>query len=234
MTRRSAPPRRRSVTTPLVLAVGWGTALVLLSVLVASGATQHLDDEVRELFRPDDVWGTAQLRADVVVEGLRPTRALPAVLVIAAATALATRSWCPVVLAVGLLGTTVALTLGLKELIGHPDPHGEVPDFGGSFPSGHVASVVVGGGLVVLVLGLGSRWWAWSVVALVALAMATALLLQAAHWGTDVLGGALVGAFTVTAGVAVARGSARTARHRRAAGSTSANSPRSCPASESR
>ena len=59
---------------------------------------------------------------------------------------------------------------------------------GGSFPSGHMVSVLVCLGGALLVVQQRPRWWEWVLVGLVDLAMGLSLLLQAAHWLTDVVG----------------------------------------------
>ncbi|KHL10335.1 membrane-associated phospholipid phosphatase [Mumia flava] len=207
-------------------AIGCALAFVVLATAVAAGATQGVDDRVRQVFRPDDVWGVTQLRVDVLVEGLQPRNALLVAAVVTVAAAWAQRSWRPVGLAALVVGPAGVVVLGVKELIEHPDPHGLTPGFGGSFPSGHVAALLVCSGLVVLLLGLGSRWTAWLVVALLGAAMALALLLQAAHWASDVLGGALVGAagLATTTAVLARRHDAARAGQRAAAPNTSLDS----------
>jgi membrane-associated phospholipid phosphatase len=54
---------------------------------------------------------------------------------------------------------------------------------------------------VTLLLRPGGRWWCWLPTLLLGASMATALVVQAAHWATDVIGGGLVGV-TVLATVA--------------------------------
>jgi membrane-associated phospholipid phosphatase len=63
---------------------------------------------------------------------------------------------------------------------------------GGSFPSGHMASVGICLGGALLVIRARTRWWEWLPVGAIALSMAFSLLVQSAHWLTDVLGGALL------------------------------------------
>lgn len=180
---------------PVVVAAACGTAVAVLAGLVALGLTLGLDVAARELLRPGDVWGDAQWRADVVVEGAKPRNAA---LLLALAGVLASflrRSWRPLLLAgyAGMLA--VGLTLAVKFAVQRPDPHHEMSAVGGSFPSGHtVMVVVVLGTLVLLRRDGGRRRWHWAAVAAAALAMAVSLLLQAAHWLTDVVGGALLGA----------------------------------------
>jgi membrane-associated phospholipid phosphatase len=81
----------------------------------------------------------------------------------------------------------------LKLLLHRPDPHGALSDHGGSFPSGHTVTLVVCAGLVTMMLAPAGQRWRWLPTFLVGTLMAIALLVQAAHWFTDVLGGGLVG-----------------------------------------
>ena len=60
-----------------LLAIITGLAFVVLAVFVEVGATHPLDVAMREFFRPGDVWGDTQIRVDIMVEGLKPTRVLP-------------------------------------------------------------------------------------------------------------------------------------------------------------
>jgi membrane-associated phospholipid phosphatase len=176
----------------VVVAILAATAFVLLTVLVATGSTQHLDVAARERFRPDDVWGRTQLRADVVVEGIKPRNIAPVLALVGLGTSLWRRSWRPALYAllIGFVAGTLALVT--KLLLGRPNPHYEMDGVGGAFPSGHMVSVLVCLGGAVLVLRTGSRWWEWLAVTTVGLCMAVSLLLQAAHWLTDVVGGALL------------------------------------------
>jgi membrane-associated phospholipid phosphatase len=82
-------------------------------------------------------------------------------------------------------------TAGAQDLVARPDPHSGFAS--ASYPSGHTMSVMIAVGLCILLVA-GTRAAAWAVGgALVAgLVMGYALLLEAAHWTTDVLGGALI------------------------------------------
>ena len=59
-----------------LIALG-SAGLLALAICVHGGLLDTFDSMVRQWARPDDVWGTAQLRADLVVEGLRPAYSLP-------------------------------------------------------------------------------------------------------------------------------------------------------------
>jgi membrane-associated phospholipid phosphatase len=63
---------------------------------------------------------------------------------------------------------------------------------GGSFPSGHMTIVVVTIGGVLLLALPRTRWWQWVAVSPVWVGMAGCLLYGDIHWGTDVIGGALL------------------------------------------
>ena len=68
---------------------------------------------------------------------------------------------------------------------------------GGAYPSGHIVALLVCLGAIALALHAEAPWWsrlAWWLVAVTKKpsVMAAALLLTAAHWFTDVLGGVLI------------------------------------------
>jgi membrane-associated phospholipid phosphatase len=207
-------PTRRE----LLLASLAGTAFVVLSWLVASanGTLHRLDVAARNAFRPDDVWGTVQVRADMVVEGLEPSRVLPVYVVLVALLAWRRRSWRAVLHALVLLAVAGVPALLVKRAVARTDPH-HVMSSAGSFPSGHVLVLLVCvGGLLLLVRG-APRWWEWALVLLVDLAMAVSLLLQATHWLTDVVAGILLGAAALAATAHLAPGRAGAAPPPRAA-----------------
>ncbi len=164
---------------------------IVVTLLVISGAVQPVDDRLRQFFRPDDVWGRAQLDADYIVEGLRPTHMLALLVVVTGVACARRRSFQPL-LVVGVSGfAAVVLLLGTKVVVARPDPHDYVGI--GAYPSGHTLSIVLAVGLCI-VLVAGTRAAGWAVVAALAagLVMGGALLLQAAHWASDVAGGALI------------------------------------------
>ena len=77
--RRAGQARRRLTSRMARLMrrswVAWGSAcaFIALAIAVHLGLLDTFDSIARAWARPDDVWGTAQMRADFVVEGLRPT-----------------------------------------------------------------------------------------------------------------------------------------------------------------
>jgi membrane-associated phospholipid phosphatase len=192
--------RGRAATIALVA----GVAYVLLTLLVMAHLTGTLDVTVREWFRPDDVWGALQVRVDVVVEGLKPSRVALVLPLVAVSAGLVQRSWRPVVVALEVTLLTIVVVMGTKLLVGRTDPHGDMTTVGGSFPSGHTAVLLAVLGGCLLAVTRRVAWWAWGAVAMVDLLMAWCLLVQGAHWFTDVLGGMLA-ATCVLAAVAASR-----------------------------
>lgn len=93
--------------------------------------------------------------------------------------------------------TSEFLIGSLKAAYARPRPTGALIETSGfSFPSGHaIATAVTAVGLVVVLLPPGPRRWAWEMraVALTFL-MALSRVYLRAHWLTDVLAGALLGA----------------------------------------
>jgi membrane-associated phospholipid phosphatase len=178
--------------------VGSAAGFVILTALVATGISQPIDDAVRQMFRPDDVWGPAQIAFGDVVHILEPPVAMSLLLVAGLGAAAHTRRLWPAVVAAALGGTTVALVAGFKLLIARPDPQGHT-DVLGAYPSGHTALLIVGLGGALLVSRLWKRWWAMCLAIVACSTMATALLVMAMHWFTDIVGGALLATATITA-----------------------------------
>ena len=194
----SRPDRSRGLFALSAIAA---TAFVVLAVLVAAHATQDLDVAARNHFRPHDVWGTTQMRVDVVVEGLKPSKVLPLLALVAVVACVRRRSWRPAAYAALLAAVTGALTMRHQGDGRTADPHHDMTAVGGSFPSGHTVTVLICLGGAILLLQERPRWWEWAVVGLVGMAMGLALLLQAAHWFTDVVGGLLLGLAVLAAAV---------------------------------
>ena len=214
----TAPAGRRAC---LLSALAAGTGYAVLTLLVAVGATQSLDDAVRERFRPDDVWGAAQTTTGPLIDALEPRRVFALLAAVALVTSLRRVSWRPLGFAALLAVSASAVTAATKYALHRADPHAEVFG-GGSYPSGHMLADLVCLGGMVLLLWRPAPWWAWLPVVAVEVAMALALLFAAAHWFTDVVGGALLGAAVLLVGA--------TLRLR----STGTGSPRSAPSGPAR
>ena len=177
----------------LVSATASGTAFVVLSFLVAIGATRDLDATVRQTFRPDDVWSTNQLIFGNVVDGLGPPVAVGILLVSGLVASWRRRSPVPLMYVGALGAVAVVITAVAKMCVHQVDPHGGVGSLGGAYPSGHMVILLVSLSGAVLVLRAHSRWWDWLLVAALEVLMGISLLFLAMHWFTDVVGGALLG-----------------------------------------
>lgn len=130
---------------------------------------------------------------------LEPERMYLVLTVTTLASSVWRRSAWPAVFAATLCCASVVLTLATKLALDRPDPHGFVTGSGGSYPSGHMVAVVVCLVGCLMVLWPRVRWWGWLAVALAAALMTMALLVSAAHWPTDVLGGGLLSLAIVSA-----------------------------------
>lgn len=177
---------------PVWLAVGVALLFVALTVIVMTDAVASLDSEAIHRLRPGDEWGAAQVLHSPWMGRLPPSRMYFLLGLTAVATALWRHSWWPVIFGLVLVGTAAVLTLFVKFALHRPDPHGYVPDSGGSYPSGHMVAVMVCLAGCLLLIWPRVPWWLWSPVALGTALMASALLVAAAHWPTDVAGGALL------------------------------------------
>lgn len=174
-------------------AVGAALTLLVLTILVAAGATGGFDDAARQLFRPGDQWGERQVAADVLVEGLMPPVCLGLLLVAGLVTSWSRGSVPLAAATLCLVAAAMAGTQLLQTLVGRPDTHDEVSRLGGSYPSGHTVSITVCAGGLLLLRRRRPPAWAWVGVVAAAAGMGVALLLESAHWLTDVLGGVLLG-----------------------------------------
>ena len=168
----------------------------VLAVAVELGLLDAWDVAVRHLARPNEAWGPVQIRADYVVEGLRPTMLVAPMVGATTVACWLWRSLRPAVVAAVGVTVTVLATLGTKWLLARPDPGNTTSGHGGSFPSGHTVAVTVCTGLVVLLfspmLSPSARRWTWVFPAVLGVTMASSMVLQGAHWASDVIGGLLL------------------------------------------
>ena len=192
-----------------------------LTLLVVTGAADPLDARVTHHFRPtDEWWGDTQKRYSPWMGRLAPVRMFALVAVTGLVIAARRRSWWPVVFSAAPVAASVAVTLLVKAALARPDPHGGVSTSGGAYPSGHMVAVVVCLAVCLLVAWPRVRWWWWALLAAPAGLMAASLVVTAAHWPSDVLGGALL-ALAVVAGASRSRLRGRAhGRRRPAAGRT--------------
>lgn len=187
--RRSMRPPRRGI--------------VALAAAVAAAATLLLGVLTR---RPgfdvfDDAWMRAMLAvrtpvleaAARVLDVLGSNVVAVALLPLAGAVALLLRRrpWAAAVVVVAP-AVGASLTRELKRAVGRERPAENLLDLSSAaFPSGHVENAAV---LAVLATVLVARWWVAVVGTLAVLLMALSRTLLGAHWLTDTVGGALLGA----------------------------------------
>jgi membrane-associated phospholipid phosphatase len=169
-----------------------GSLFMVLAVLVETGATASLDAEIRDALRPDNVWGPSQARLNPIIDGIDPPRALGLLAAVGLVLALRRRSWWPGLYAALVAVAAVGPLMVTKFLVARPDPRHEMTAVGGSFPSGHLLAVVVCLGGCLMLLVPRTRWWQWLPIAVIGSLMGAALVVCAAHWFTDVVGGALL------------------------------------------
>ncbi len=176
-----------------IIAIALAATFVTCAVLVSQGRLSGLDAALRQLARPDDIWGTTQIRADLVIEGLRPTVLLVIMALFTTICCAIRRSISPALIGTAGFLIAASATLAVKLIVGRPDPHGYVAAYSGSFPSGHVVTIVVSLGLAALVLRPQAPWWVLLLPAAVSgTLMGLCLLIQSAHWASDVFGGQLL------------------------------------------
>ena len=199
-TERLSPPRaavpgagsQRPRRPGLPVAAVAGSLFVVLCVLVETGATASMDAAVRDELRPDNVWGPSQARLNPIIDGIDPPRALALLAVLGLVLALRRRSWWPVLYAGLVAVAAVGPLMVAKFAVARPDPRHEMTAIGGSFPSGHMLAVVVCLGGCLMLLVPRTRWWQWLPIVVIGGVMGAALVVCAAHWFTDVVGGALL------------------------------------------
>ena len=188
--------------TRWIIPVGVTACYVLFALGVHLRMLDALDMAVRSASRPGDVWGPLQIRAAQVVHGLQPARLALSLLLVVAILSLLRRSLRPFAV-MAVVGVPVAIvTLGTKYVMAHSDPS-TAPVGHGSFPSGHMVSVLIVFGLVVLLLRPRTRW-GWLLPAVMGCVMGCALVLADIHPATDVIGAGLL-AVAALAGANAAR-----------------------------
>lgn len=183
---------------PRRLAACFALGFVVLAALVVTGVTQPLDALVVHRLRPGDEWGPAQIRYSPWMTELGPSRMYLVLVATSLAVSAWRRSWRPALLGLVLASASVVTTALAKIVIRRPDPHGHLTATGGSFPSGHTIAVLVCLAGCLLVASPRVRWWWWAPVGAAACLMTAGLLVSAAHWATDVLGGDFLALALVT------------------------------------
>ena len=121
-------------------------------------------------------------------------------LAIIALLCVARRFWGAAYYAIAVL-LSVAVVQLMKAVFDRPRPEELlVVTDAGSFPSGHVANAATMAVVLAIILG---RWWVWFVGIGYVVLMALSRTYLGAHWITDTIGGALLGAAVAVAAWAV-------------------------------
>lgn len=185
-------PRRRRRTLPVIAGLAALGLALGLGALVTLRATQFgLDaewmEEVIEHRHP--AWEVPSRVFDAIGGGWVAVIAVP--VGVGLALLIAKRPWAALYW-VTTLGVSALLVQLLKALYQRARPEDILVTVDpGSFPSGHTTNAVT---LAVVLALVFRRWWVWLIGALYAVAMALSRTYLGAHWITDTVGGALIGA----------------------------------------
>ena len=111
------------------------------------------------------------------------------------------------------LAIELSVFLAANQIVARPRP--AVSHLGGtpstfSFPSGHTAAtVVLYGGIAVIVMVATTRWWPrivmWSLAVVLVVAVGLSRVYRGEHYPTDVLAGLVLGIGSLAAGVFIIR-----------------------------
>lgn len=188
---RPPTPRRRSLLFAGSLLLALAAVVGVLVVLVPEGATDGLDlfwNDLMGNVRQDWMLSAAYL-LNWIGGGWVAILLVPLLVVLLL---VLLRRWRAAVFAAAAFAISAGLTQLLKEVFARarPDDMLVSSDFG-SFPSGHTANAAT---IAVVLWLVFPRVWVAIVGALWVVAMALSRTILAAHWITDTVGGALVGA----------------------------------------
>lgn len=174
-----------------IAAVVIAAVLGLIIVLRADGLAFEVDEEWAE-----DLFELRGSIGDIVAFGMdRLGGGIMGVFVVPIVTAVillvVRRPWAALYFIVASVASALMVQL-LKNLFGRARPEDilVIADFG-SFPSGHVANAAT---IAVAIGIIAPKRWVWVLGALYTILMAISRTYVGAHWFTDTVGGALVGA----------------------------------------
>lgn len=169
----------------LVVSVGFG----VVNAVAAGGDPLHVDTVWMAVVRQESTpWVAPSLFLHYLGAGL------PAFVTVSATTGallLWRRPWGAGCLLVAAIASTALIEI-IKNSIARPRPTLALIDVGfGSFPSGHSARAA----MLAMALGiLFPHLWVWTLGVAYTLAMMFSRTQLGAHWLTDTIGGALIGA----------------------------------------
>ncbi|MGH8836528.1 MAG: phosphatase PAP2 family protein [Actinomycetes bacterium] len=202
--------------TRWIIPVGVAAGYALLTLAVHLRLLDALDLAIRDVYRPGNVWGPLQIRADRFIKWLQPEHLAVPLLLLVAGLSLLRRSLRPVVV-LAAVGVPVAIaTLGTKWIMAHSEGN-PLPVGHGSFPSGHTVSVIFAFGLALLLLRPDTRW-GWIIPAAMGCLMGWALVVVVMHPATDVIGACLLAAAVLASARAIGLGQWASDRQRRVGG----------------
>jgi membrane-associated phospholipid phosphatase len=176
---------------PHASAVVAGALFLALSLQVARDETVSFDKWVQDLLVPGGRWSHSHQVASNIPDVVSTPRLIVGFVLVAACLTAWRRSVRPLLTAGALVVASVLTVLVTKHVTTRPDTGGHMG--AGSFPSGHMAIVVVTVGGLLLISLPRTRWWQWVALSPVWVGMAGCLLYGDIHWVTDVIGGALLG-----------------------------------------
>jgi membrane-associated phospholipid phosphatase len=176
---------------PHVSAVVAGALFLALSLQVARDETVNFDQRVQDVFVPGGRWSHSHQVVSNIPDFVSTPRLILGFALVAACLTAWRRSVRPLLTAGALVVASVVAVEVTKHVTTRPDTGGHMGD--GSFPSGHMATIVITLGGLLLVSLPRTRWWQWLAVSPVWVGMAGCLLYGDIHWVTDVIGGALLG-----------------------------------------
>lgn len=190
----SRTPARVARLWPLVSsAVAFALVGVLASVIVYREHNKPFGFELEWMTDlislRSEPWTTIALAFDALGGGLIAVFLVP--IGIALLLVLVRRRWSAVYFLTATIASALVVRL-LKQLIGRPRPEDILvtPDFG-SFPSGHSANAAV----IAASIGIiAARSWVWAAGAVYTVSMMLSRTYLGAHWISDTVGGALIGA----------------------------------------
>jgi undecaprenyl-diphosphatase len=194
-------PTPRRAAGPALAVTAAGLLAGVTEQVLAGGGLVRADLRLAGWLAHHQVRWLHQLAYTVTLLGARGVLVVP-LLLLAGWRARRDGTWRPLLQLVAAL-VVLAFTVEVFKLaVGRAAPGTGSPatGVGGlSFPSGHVADVMVLGALLVHWLGW-DRLWRRHVVSAAAVVVGVALIYVHYHWASDVLAGLLAGQLIVTAG----------------------------------